>query len=240
MADTKISALDTEASPTDADMIPIVDNETLATKKVLYSTIKANMLTFVAPSLSSSLTKYLLPARYHVFPIGTPTLTTSIATNTLYAIPFILAQSRTVTKVAIHVTTASTNSKCRLGCYTDTGNIYPGTLITNGDAGEVALTPIGVREINPIVGSWTLTNGTLYWLAILAYVTGTTPVLVGTSGGWQPLGFNPTAASSSFNAVGGGMYVVTRTYGVLPTTFPASAVPNSGTQNPFRIGVYFT
>lgn len=239
MADTKISAFDA-ITPTDSDAFAAVDAETAANKKVLFSALKSELKTYLDPLYSMGLTRYLRAGRYHVFPIGTATVTTSIANNTLYAIPFIMPVGKTISKVAIHVNTAGgTNCRARLGCYVDNGSTYPNTLVSpNGDAGEVALNTTGVKEVASF-GNWSLSAGVLYWLALNAQISGATPILAGTAGAWSPLGYEPTAASSSFNAVGGGMWVVSKTYGVLPTTFTVGAIPNGTAQNPFRIAIYW-
>jgi hypothetical protein len=70
-------------------------------------------------------------------------LTASLAANTLYAVPFIVTDTTTFTRIGINVTTLSTGS-ARLGIY-NFANAAPTTLVS--DCGTVAVTGTGEKEI---------------------------------------------------------------------------------------------
>lgn len=88
--------------------------------------------------------------------------TAEISANILYAIPFFVARTEKFDRIAINVTVAAA-SLARLGIYADDGTIAPGRLVL--DAGEVSLTPSGVKEITI---SQELIGGQLYWLALVS------------------------------------------------------------------------
>jgi hypothetical protein len=173
-----------------------------------------------------ALTRFLLPSRYHIFPLGLAS-TGAINANYLYAVPFFTPVARTVTKMAIHVTTLAAGN-ARLGIYQDNGSIYPGSLVA--DAGTVDTSSTGLKEITGL--NISLSANTLYWIVLVANVA---PSLVVTpsGGGWQPLGY-----STSLNVTGGAFWTVYFTYATLPATFPGGATAQTSTATP-KIAIYF-
>jgi hypothetical protein len=168
-----------------------------------------------------------LAGRYHsCFPDSTSTLALTI--NRLYAVPFIVVDAKTITRIAIHVTTLGASSSCRLGIYQDNGSLYPGNLVS--DCGIVSMTSTGIKEITGL--NIALSANTLYWLTCVCNVAATIAsfavVYVNALLGY------PTTA---LNTVGFSSYYVAFTYGVLPATYPVSATLNNATFP--KIGVYF-
>jgi hypothetical protein len=88
--------------------------------------------------------RYRLGSRYHTsFFDSNGTLALTI--NRLYAVPFMTADAKTITRIAIHVTTLGTAAHARLGIYQDNGSIYPGSRVS--DCGVVDCSTTGMKEI---------------------------------------------------------------------------------------------
>jgi hypothetical protein len=172
-----------------------------------------------------ALTRFLLPSRYHVFPGGTNT-THTLTANQLCAVPFFTPVARTVTRLAIHVTTAFAGN-ARLGVYQDNGSIYPGALVL--DAGTVDTGTTGLKEITGL--NISLAANTLYWLALVANAAST---IAGISlgQGWTPLGYGISLATQ-----GSSLWTVSYTYDTLPATFPGGATASVSTTP--KIAIYF-
>lgn len=80
----------------------------------------------------------------------------------LWAMPFLVPVTQSFDRIASEVTTARTNGVCRLGVYTDNGNVFPDALVF--ESAELDCTSTGIKED---VISEELSPG-LYWLAILS------------------------------------------------------------------------
>lgn len=174
-----------------------------------------------------ALTRHLLTNRYHIGSVIAPNTTLALTANRLYAVPFFTPVARTITKMAIHVTTLGTGAVTRLGICQDNGSIYPGALVV--DAGTVDCSTTGFKSISGLSVPWS--PNTLYWALLVASVAFTLSAV--TAGyGWQLLGY-----TTSLNVVGYGYYYVSYTYASLPDPFPDSAtLANAATP---KIAVYF-
>jgi hypothetical protein len=96
--------------------------------------------------------------------------------NTMLAIPFMLTETKTATKIGITVIVPATGGVARLGIYSNSATEdYPNALLL--DAGTISHATTGFKQITI---SQTLTAGTLYWLAVLS-----------TTGNLTSLGANP-------------------------------------------------
>lgn len=147
-----------------------------------------------------------------------PQFTTTLASvaltgNLLTAVPFLLNQSTTVTKLGCMLWgNGSTGAVIRLGLYADAGG-YPGALII--DAGTIDATT-GATSIKTLTlgSAQTLAAGT-YWAALVAQGSPTT----------QPSVIQNTCISSMISAAsapaGIGGYSTASVTGALPTTFTA-------------------
>lgn len=171
---------------------------------------------------------YRLASRYHTsFPDSNGTL--ALTTGRLYAIPFMVADTKTITRIAIHVTTLGSSASARLGIYQDNGSIYPGNLVS--DCGVVAMTATGMKEITGL--SIALTANTLYWLVLVCNVAATVAAFAVVYLN-ALLGYPTTA----LNTVGFSSYYVAQAYGALPTpSYPGSATPNNAAAP--KVAVYF-
>lgn len=156
-----------------------------------------------------ALTRYLRASRYHVFPLGTYAAF-AITANRLYAMPFPNPAARTITRMAVQVTTNAAGT-AHLGIYADDGTIYPGALVA--DAGEISLATVGLKEITGL--NIALSANMLYWL-VLVNSAGTTIAGVTAGTGWHLLG----NALTALNVVADDYWYVAFTYAALPGTFP--------------------
>lgn len=133
----------------------------------------------------------------------------SIAANTLYAYPYVVARTLTIDRIGIYVQALSAGA-ARLGIYNTGTNLYPGTLLL--DAGTVDVSSTGLKAATV---SQQLTKG-VYFLVV---VSNTTPDLHGgntnrggiTLLGQYTAGFGQTYAGWS----------VAFTYAALPDPFTA-------------------
>src|SRR4030042_3995238 len=158
--------------------------------------------------------RYRLAGRYHsAFPDSNSTLVLTI--NRLYAIPFMVVDAKTITRIAIHVTSIGSAASARLGIYQDNGSIYPGTLVS--DCGIVSMAATGIKEITGL--NISLTANTLYWLVLVCNVAATVSALAVVYLN-SLLGYPTTA----LNTVGSSNSYVAFTYGALPASYPGSAI----------------
>ena len=133
-------------------------------------------------------------------------LSFTIAANTLYAIPFVVARLTTYDRIAIDCDNAAAGKSVRLGIYNDGTNLYPGSLVL--DAGTVSVNAVGVKAATI---NQQLTKG-LYWLVALS--DGTPDLVSGLQHGSVIAGM----ISSDFLNVQVG-WDVAQAYGALPATF---------------------
>ena len=135
-------------------------------------------------------------ARYFCSEITNPTGSgaASATADKLYAVPFIVSETTTFTRIGINVTAAASAGKlARLGIYSSLTTFLPGTRVL--DAGTVSIASTGLKEITI---SQQLTPG-LYWLALLVNEA------VTVSGAGAPVAYfmilcvsTPGAASTDF------------------------------------------
>ncbi len=174
------------------------------------------------------LTRYLLSGRYHCSSFLGATIAFNSDANTLYAYPFITPIARTVTRMAVHVTTGLAGNTM-FGIYEDNGSIYPGNLLSQ--AGIIDSTSTGLKEVTGL--SISLSANTLYWLATNSDVG---PILAATDDdfGWSILGFSLT----ELTGVGYNQYWKVDTYdGTLTDPYPAGATKDR--IQIIRIGLVF-
>lgn len=164
-------------------------------------------------SANASPMKFRPAGRYHVNQYAAGTITNvALVTNTLYAIPFYVADPKTIIQMAIQVTT-SKSGNARLGIYSNGVGTYPDGLLL--DAGVVATGTNGLKELTGL--SAALSGNSLYWLAL---VCSTNPSISGNDAqdNFPLLGFD-----GALNVVPSSSYQVAFTYAALPTPFPAGA-----------------
>jgi len=144
--------------------------------------------------------------------------TLALTADTIYAIPFFVARSMTIDRLAIDVAVAAAGGAiARLGIYADGTNLYPGALVV--DAGTVAVDAVAVVAATI---SQALTKG-WYWLVV---VSDNTPTLDTHAPDWSPLGWN--AASFSTSSVYTNWVKAAVTSGALADPFAAGATLTAG------------
>jgi len=144
---------------------------------------------------------------------GSPTI------NSLVAVDFVVPVRMRVDRIGFSVIGAGgAGSVARCGIYTNTaGTNYPGTLVVDG--GEFVTTSTGFK----VATIDTILEPGLYWFVYLAGTAAPTVKCASTNDG-SALFFG--WSSNLTNRQHG--WVVTQTYGALPTSFPAGGVVNSG------------
>jgi hypothetical protein len=163
--------------------------------------------------------RYRLAGRYHsCFPDSNGTLALTI--NRLYAVPFIIIDAKTITRIAIHVTTLGASANCRLGIYQDNGSVSPASGTRISDCGVVSMATTGIKEITGL--NIALSANTLYWLVCVCDVAATIAAFAIVYLN-AILGYPTTA----LNTVGFSSYYVAFTYAVLPSTYPVSPTLNN-------------
>jgi hypothetical protein len=162
--------------------------------------------------------------------VGTGTV--SLTANEIGAMPFFIAKDATFDRILCEVTTAgAAGALIRLAIYThDFSSGRPGSLVL--DAGTVATTSIGVKEITI---SQLLQRG-YYWFANQVNIAATfRNVTTNGACGQLNMGFN-----TSDPADGSGLATVLSNiafaFGPFPSTFPAGGVPSNSNNEP-RIGL---
>jgi len=101
--------------------------------------------------------EYFLPVPYETV------FTFALTADRIVAVPFVVARSMTIDRLAIEVTAAAVADKvARLGIYNDGTNLYPGSLVK--DYGTVTVDSTGIKVA---AGDQALTKG-IYWLVIVS------------------------------------------------------------------------
>lgn len=153
----------------------------------------------------SSASRWLLPATFGRN--GSALTGISYTLGELRAVPILIAEDTTFTRIGIQVTTGSATRNARLGIYTNSGGA-PGTLVL--DAGAVSIASNGEKTITI---SQSLTAG-WYWLAYEQ--DNATPQI----GGLAQADMKPIMGSSDAQGATAYKYAyVAHTYGALPSTF---------------------
>lgn len=141
--------------------------------------------------------------------------TAAVVANTLYAVPFFLANAATLGAFRIYVTSGSAGN-ARLGCYAAgadgaDGMTFrkPTTLIVDGGQQSTASNGSKYFGLDPV---YDLDAG-LYFLVAVFSGTPTVQVLTATSCGW---GMSPAANPATYKSG----ITESFTYGALPADFP--------------------
>jgi len=84
--------------------------------------------------------------------------------NNLYAIPFMITETKTATSLSVNVIGTAAGGVARLGIYASSATEdYPNALLL--DAGTISHATTGLKTVTI---SQTLTGGTLYWLVVVS------------------------------------------------------------------------
>jgi len=172
-------------------------------------------------------------ANYYIgAPFAATNGTVALVANRLYGrlicCPFNVS---TIQDMAAYVTVGVAATNIRFGIYTTVSesNLYPDALVANSDSGVLTSTTNNqLRSFTP-GASVVLTPGRFYWLAL--HSDGA-PTLrgVGNSGGGLVTGVDFTGGSSNEHGL-----QIARTFGAMPSTFPASAASATATMPMFGI-----
>jgi hypothetical protein len=119
----------------------------------------------LAPSSSASggasIPSPLSANYYFVAPLFTAVSTVALTANRIYAIPFVLSVSKTITTIGITVSTAASGTTVQVGVYSDGGGSPNAALYSTSDLDS------GTTGFKTYPNqSWVLNAGTTYWLAI--------------------------------------------------------------------------
>lgn len=153
--------------------------------------------------------------QYLSLPYASLSSSTGFSPNIIRAYPLAIEDTVTFSALRIEVTTASAGGLARLGIYSDS-NGYPGSRLE--DAGFVDCSSTGLKEL-PISQSFT-TSTKRIWLAC--------NVNSGAIGfRYFGNGISSIGRTSSGGVTTPSFYTVASTYGALPASYPAGAVPES-------------
>lgn len=154
---------------------------------------------------------------------GTAATNSTVASATLYALPFMVNKTSTVTTMESDIET-NVVGNAEIGIYADNGNGLPGALVL--DAGNFSTNSLGTRTITGL--STVLTPGQ-YWAAIV-YSAAPGVKAFPNNGLIPTLGMAGTINAASTNAA---MVTMSQAYGALPSNF--STTPTYATSAPFPI-----
>lgn len=129
-----------------------------------------------------------------------------LTANRVYLFPFICRQTITITKLGFNVTTAVAASNARMGFYADSAGVPSGAALV--DTGDIATATTGAKASGTI--SIALAVDTPYWWAVHPSAA---IALNGYNGGPVPM----IGASAMGSAATNNCYIMTSTYGALPT-----------------------
>lgn len=199
-------------------------NSTIGNASVLSGTdgvvkVKWNLLNKLVPTLNPTNDQYFKkgsvsaysPAINSIAPISRV-----LAAGVITAYPMVISAPLTADQIISEVTAAVAGSAYRVALYSDTGLVYPGSIVPSTDTGAISGVTTVVQP-KALAVSLSLAPG-LYWVAIAANAAisvRSIPVAgVGTILG-QAL-----AGGSTFNNVG---FTAPFTFAALPSSFPAGA-----------------
>lgn len=143
-----------------------------------------------------------------LYPACIPTTaatTGTLSANTLYFLPFAVADACTVDRLAIEVTGATGAGKAHVGIFTNDSLAVPGDLLV--DSGEISLATTGVKTSTV---STALAPG-WYWSAFVTNAGGVTFRTVPASGSLGVLS-NPDTSLAAMNVI-----TASYTFGALPS-----------------------
>jgi hypothetical protein len=144
------------------------------------------------------------------------TTTVALAANVIRAYPWEVKAPLGVSSVSSEVLTAVASTSYRFGIYSDTGALYPSSLIANSDAVAFDSSAAVVRS-QSLAANILLLPG-IYWLAVKC--NGTPSVRAIPVSAIPPLlGHNPAQGANSQRTA----YTIGETFGAMPATFPAGA-----------------
>ena len=146
------------------------------------------------------------------------TSTTTPATNTLWAMPFVVSKVTKFDTISFEVTTLIAAKSARVGIYSDNGNCYPGALIF--DSGAVSVATTGVKDTTITAGLQVLMPG-LYWLTWETDSTVTLQIRI-LPGAGTCIGFGGIPNTMGTTSPGFA-YSVAHTFGALPNPYTAAA-----------------
>lgn len=132
-----------------------------------------------------------------------------------YVYPVVFEKNITITKIAVHITTAAASSTFRLGVYQDNGSLYPGTLLS--DSGDISSATTGLKSYTFSPSALSLAKG-IYWYGIVCS-SGSVVFVNASSYVYSiPLyapntGLNSTLYTANYRAVG---------YGAFPNPWPST------------------
>ena len=137
----------------------------------------------------------------------------------LWAAPFFITLNQTLDRLALE-TAAGAAGSVRVGLYSDSGSIYPGSLLIEGAA---VLDTSGTAGGKETTVSQAVSAGTLYWL-VGRLDTVSTATFRTTSGARNPfIGYSTITEAIGNGAAGGYLITGQSTAGALPASFPAGA-----------------
>lgn len=218
--------------------LPITGNEKFAVDTQLANGLapqsEAVSLSQLATAMGGNLP--MVTGRFYGIPNGSTQAAYTTITATLYAYPIYVPNTITVASLNIGVTTGQTGGACHLGIYADNGAGYPGALVydsgvVSGLTSTVVVTKSGVATT--LQAGW-------YWLASIFTASSTFPdvtastAIYGSSLNAQ-IGSTTAALALTVSADAVSGISVAGTYGALPTTFTAGAVPRPNLSTPVII-----
>lgn len=141
--------------------------------------------------------------------------TTSPATDTLWALPFLVPITTKYDILTFSITTAAASSHARAGIYRDNGSFYPGALVY--ETASIDTSTIGAKDSTITAGVQVFPPG-LYWLSIVFELTGLQIHTLGSTGTHFAL-----LGHASNNVTPAYGYSVAHPFGALPNPYTAGA-----------------
>jgi hypothetical protein len=222
----------TFTQPATGATLTLVDGSSLITSGAFAATLTSTAATNATLPAGTTNLATIVPqvygatqGRYQLggYSNGVSATNSTVSSGVLYALPFMVTKTTTVTTMASDIETNVTGN-AEMGIYADNGNGLPGALVL--DAGNFSTNSLGTRTIT---GLTTVLTPGQYWVAI---VYSATPGVKG----YPNNGLIPTLGSgSTINAASTNFAMVTmsQAYGALPSTF--STTPTYVSSAPYPI-----
>lgn len=207
---------------------PITGNERLAVDTELANGISPQTAALTTGMLATYLSGYpsWVTGRFYGVPTSSTQAAVITVTATLYAYPIYIPNQVAISTFNVSTTTGQTGAAAHVGIYADNGAGYPGALVYDTGAFNLATSSNAINTNTPTTP--VALNPGLYWVATIFTATGTFPSVAGSTAIYgsalNALLGSDTAAHSL--AVSGGAATgisVAGTYGALPSTFTAGA-----------------
>lgn len=208
--------------------VPLTGNERIGADTELASGISPQSAAITTGMLATYLSSKpaWVTGRFYGLPDGSTQAAVLTVTATLYAYPIYVPNQVAIATFNVGTTTGQTGAAAHVGIYADNGAGYPGALVYDTGAFNLATSSNAINTATPTTPI--ALNPGIYWVATIFTASGTFPSVTGTTAIYANslnvlLGSDTAAHALAVSGQAATGISVAGTYGALPATFTAAA-----------------